>query len=339
MRKCNRREFIKKSVTASAATALFYPCGRLIAGEKEEDEKKKKDEEKDDSSKSSKSDEKKKKLSSSQLKKSLAVAKGDDPAKMTRAAIEALGGMDRFVKKNNVVVVKPNIGWDRKPEEAGNTNPEVVAAVVKECLKAGAKEVKVFDRTCANAKMTYVNSGIAKAAEDAGAKVSFIDNSKFRETKIPKGVDLKSWELYSDVLDADVFINVPIAKHHGIAKLTMGIKNLMGIMGGRRGKIHRGIDTKLVDIISVAKPHLTILDAYRILLARGPQGGGTTHVRQAGKIVAGVDFVAVDAYGVTIFNDYEGWKNTKPEDLGFIKNAYQRKLGEMRLDKLNIIEC
>ncbi|MHC4661706.1 MAG: DUF362 domain-containing protein [Planctomycetota bacterium] len=334
MHKCNRREFLKKGVAASAAIPLFYPCGKLIAGEKEDEEK-----EKEDPPKSSKSSKKKKKISSSQLKKTLAVAKGDDPGKMTHAAIETLGGMSRFVKKNNVVVVKPNIGWNRTPEEAANTNPDVVAAIVKDCLKAGAKEVKVFDRTCSNAKMTYERSGIAKAAEDAGAKVSFIDNSRFRDTKIPGGVDLKSWQLYADVLDADVFINVPIAKHHGIAKLTMGIKNLMGIMGGSRGKIHRGIDTKLVDIISAAKPHLTILDAYRILLAKGPQGGGTTHVRKAGKIVAGVDFVAVDAYGVTIFNDYEGWKGTKPESLGFIRKAYERRMGEMRLNKLKIVEC
>jgi len=273
------------------------------------------------------------------IKNILAVAEGDDPAKMALAAIAALGGMGKFVKKGNIVVVKPNIGWDRKPEEAANTNPEVVAAIVKECIKAKAKKVLVFDSPCDRAELTYKNSGIAKAAEDAGAKVSFVDASKFRQTNFPQGKKIKKWLMCGDALDADVFINVPIAKHHSLAKLTLGFKNLMGVMGGKRGLIHQDIGEKLVDAATVIKPHLTIIDAYRILLARGPQGGGNQHVRTVGKIIAGVDMVAADSYAVTLFRDFDGWKDIKPEDIGYIKNAYERKMGEIDTSKLKIIKC
>jgi uncharacterized protein (DUF362 family) len=259
----------------------------------------------------------------------LAVVTDGDPAAMTRKAMELLGGMKKFVSKGDVVVVKPNIGWDRNTEQAANTNPEVVAEVVKMCLESGAKKVRVFDRSCNKATRCYENSGISQAASDAGAEVSYMVDVGFSDFKLPEAEVLKSWPLYKPALEADVLINVPIAKNHGSTYLTMGIKNLMGIMGGDRGKVHWNIDDKLADLANFVRPQLTILDAYRILLRNGPQGGSLKDVRLAKTVIAGTQIASVDAYGATLFG-------IKAEGLAHIVKSSKLGLGEIDLDKLNV---
>lgn len=259
----------------------------------------------------------------------LAVVTDGSPAEITRKAIDLLGGMKRFVSKGDIVVVKPNIGWDRNPEQAADTNPEVVAEVVKLCLEAGAKKVKVFDRPCNTASRCYTRSGIKKAASEAGAEVSYVVDSGFVKTKLPQGVELKSWWLYKPALDADVLINIPVAKHHGLTRLTLGMKNLMGIMGGNRGQVHWHIDQKLADLANYVRPDLTILDAVRILMRNGPQGGNLKDVKKIDTVIAGENIATVDAYGATLFK-------LKPTDLEFVKIGYKLGLGEIDLDKIRI---
>jgi len=264
----------------------------------------------------------------------IAVAKGDDPAQMVRAAIGAYGGMSRFVRKGNVVLVKPNIAFERRPEQAGCTNPQLVAELVRICREAGASKVKVYDRTVHSARKTYEASGIAEAARDAGAEVSFVsrDRDQWVNTSIPKGKVLTSCPLYKDALEADVFINVPIAKHHNIPGLTMSIKNLMGLLGGNRGAlIHNPVHERLPDLATVLRPHLNVLDAHRILLRGGPSGGSLDDVAYANKVIVGTDIVAVDAYGATLFDK-------DPAEFGFIVNAHERGLGEYDLEKVKITE-
>lgn len=259
----------------------------------------------------------------------LVVVKGGDPEKLVRKALESLGGIRRFIAKGDVVVVKPNMGWDRTPEQAANTNPVVVGTLVKLCFEAGAKKVKVFDRTCNDPRRCYVQSGIEAAAKAAGAEVSHMDDRKFRETALPGGVAIQSWPLYAEILEADKIINVPVAKHHGLARLTLSLKNWMGVMGGQRGKIHQKIDVALIDLAAVLRPTLTVLDAVRILTANGPQGGNLEDVRRLDTLVAGVDQVAIDAYGATLFG-------LKGEDLGFVREGHKRGIGRMDLEKLRI---
>ncbi len=261
----------------------------------------------------------------------LAVITNGTPALMTRKAMELLGGMKKFVSKGDIVVVKPNIGWDRNPQQAADTNPDVVAEVVKMCLECDAKKVKVFDRSCNTPSRCYKNSGIKKAAEEAGAEVNYVVSAGFSKMKFPQGEALKKWYMYEPAIEADVLINVPIAKHHGLAKLTLGIKNLMGIMGGDRGKIHWNINDNLADLANFVRPKLTILDAYRILVKNGPQGGSLKDVRETKTIIAGKDIATVDAYGTTLFN-------MKPTDLGCVVKANKFGLGEIDLDKVNIKE-
>ncbi|HMK60225.1 MAG TPA: DUF362 domain-containing protein [Dissulfurispiraceae bacterium] len=258
----------------------------------------------------------------------LIVATGSRPDKITRAAVEALGGMKKYISKGDVVVVKPNIGWDRLPEHAATTNPDVVATVVQMCFEAGAKKVKVFDRTVNDPRRCYIQSGIMQAAKNAGADVSYVDERKFKDTAI-NGISLKSWPLYEDVLNADKVINLPIAKHHGLSKLTMSLKNWMGIMGGQRSQIHQRIDESLVDVSRAVRPVLTILDAVRILTRNGPQGGNPADVKRLDTVIAGVDQVAVDSYGATLFG-------MKGSDLGYIRIADKSGLGTMDLSKIKV---
>lgn len=259
------------------------------------------------------------------------VARNGSPAELVRAVVDGLGGMSRFVSKGDVVVVKPNMGWDRRPEQAADTNPEVVAEVVRLCYEAGAKEVLVFDRTCNRARRCYLRSGIQKAAKAAGAKVTYTHENKFKDVAIPQGEMLKSWPFYKDVLEADVFINVPIAKHHAMAGLTIGLKNIMGVIGGDRGKIHNHFPVKLADLNLVVKPQLTIVDAYRILVANGPQGGNLRDVRMPKVAIASVDRVAADAYAATLF----GMKGT---DLPYLVEAHRRGFGEIDLARVSVKE-
>jgi len=258
----------------------------------------------------------------------LAVVTGASPAKTTSAAIDALGGMKAFVKRGDVVVVKPNIGWDRTPEYAANTNPEVVSTLVRLCLEAGAKKVKVFDRSVNDPRRCYVQSGIADAVKKAGGEVSYIDERKFRDVKI-NGSVLKSWPLYTELMEADKVINVPIAKHHGLSRLTLGMKNWMGVMGGSRASIHQKINESLVDISMAIKPTLIVLDAVRVLTANGPQGGNLKDVKKLDTIVAGVNQVAVDAYGATLFG-------MKSSDIGYVRIAAQNGFGPMDTARMKI---
>lgn len=259
----------------------------------------------------------------------LAVVHGGKPEAATRAAVEALGGMKTFISKGDIVVIKPNIGWDRTPEQAADTNPWVVAALVQMCLDAGARKVKVFDRSCNDPRRCYVQSGIEPRAIKAGAEVSHIDDRKFKEVAIPRGEAIKSWPLYRDILEADKIINVPIAKHHSLSGLTLSFKNWMGVMGGSRGRIHQNINESLVDLATVIRPALVVLDAVRILTANGPQGGNLKDVRAMDTVIAGVDQVAVDAYGATLFG-------MKGSDLGVVAAAHRRGMGTMDLAKLVI---
>ena len=262
----------------------------------------------------------------------LSLAEGSDYGAITRNALNALGGIQKFVKPGNVVVVKPNLGWDRKPEYAANTHPLVVKAIAEECLKAGAKKVKIFDNPCNDPRRCYENSGVSAALKGVkNIELKYMEDERYKNTKL-NGVFLKEWELYDEALLADVFINVPVAKHHGLTRVSLGLKNIMGIMGGNRGYIHRGVEDALVDVNKVVKSHLTIIDATRILLNHGPQGGNLKDVKVLNKVIACQDIIAADAYATTFFG-------LNPQDISTTVTAYKRGMGEMNLGKVKVIKA
>jgi uncharacterized protein (DUF362 family)/predicted small lipoprotein YifL len=262
----------------------------------------------------------------------LAVARGSDPKAMTYAALAALGGIERFVKSGDDVIVKPNICVDyRTFEYAATTNPEVVAALVELCLGAGARRVRVMDSPFGGgAKSAYARSGIADAVAAAGGEMEIMNPAKFRDTKFPDGRDIRTWPVYQEVLAADVVIDVPIAKHHNLARLTLGGKNLMGVIQNRSG-IHANLGQRIADLVSLVRPQLTVVDAVRTLMNHGPTGGNLDDVRLANTVIASHDIVAADAYAATLF-DLTG------KDIAYVKAAADMGLGTLDLTSVKIAE-
>ena len=258
----------------------------------------------------------------------LAQVTGEDPSQITKEAIKIMGGMGTFISKGDNVLVKPNIGWDRTPELAACTNPDIVKTLVELCFEAGAKEVTVLDNPCNPARRTYSRSGISKAAKDAGAKVPYPNDHKLKKTAL-QGESLKEWEIYSDFIETDKIINVPATKHHSLSRVTLGMKNWLGACGGNRNQLHQGLDAAMVDLAAFFKPALTVLDAYRVLFRNGPQGGRLSDVKELKTVVAGVDYVAIDALGSTFLD-------VNPQELRFLQLAQERGLGESQLEKLTI---
>ena len=207
----------------------------------------------------------------------------------------------------------------------------MVAALVSLAWEAGAKSVTVFDRPTAPPRQAYQVSGIANAVDKVDGRMKVLTDRDFELIEIPEGRSLTEWPLVTDVFDADVFINVPCAKTHGLAGLTMSMKNLMGVMGSTRGRIHQGFDQKIVDVNSLIKPQLTVLDGTRLLVRNGPSGGSLSDVRPGRVVVAGTNQVAVDSYGATLFG-------RKPTSLSYLDLAESQGLGTTDLDSLVIEE-
>jgi uncharacterized protein (DUF362 family) len=264
------------------------------------------------------------------------VVEADKPSAAVLGVLSLMGGIEKFVKKGSTVVVKPNIAWEKPPEMAATTNPEVTTAIIKECFRAGAKKVKILERPCNDPARCYKICGYDKVISDTGAEMVWLTGNQkdYQEIELPLGKALKTLLVAKEALECDTFINVPIAKHHGLSRLTLGMKNLMGIMGCNRGAmIHNKIGQKLADTYSAVRPHLTIIDAYRVLVRNGPTGGKSKDVVLVKKIIASTDTVAADSYAATL----EAF-GLNGEYLNCVKAAYDMGLGEMDISKMNIIE-
>ena len=262
----------------------------------------------------------------------LAVARGGDPAAITQAAVAALGGIERFVRSGDEVIIKPNICVDyHPPEYAATTNPTVVATLVTLCLGAGARRVRVMDTPFGGTpESAYVVTGIGEAVQAAGGEMEVMSPVKFAEIAIPEGQDITAWDVYRDVVEADVLINVPIAKHHSLARLSLGGKNLLGVIL-KPNQMHRNIGQRVADLASLVRPTLTVVDAVRILTAHGPTGGSLNDVQQANTIIASHDMVAADAWAATLFG-------LTGADISYVKAAAAMGLGTMDLESVTVEE-
>jgi uncharacterized protein (DUF362 family) len=262
----------------------------------------------------------------------LAVARGGEPEELVRRALAALGGMERFVHPGDDVIVKPNICVAYHTYEyAATTNPWVVAALVKLCLEAGARRVRVMDYPFGGtAEQAYVRSGIQEQVVAAGGEMEIMARFKFVSTEILQGLDLRQCDIYDQVLNADVVINVPIAKTHSLARLTLGMKNLMGVIRDRPA-MHRNLGQRLPDLTSRIQPALTVVDAVRILVANGPTGGNLDDVKKMDTVIASPDIVAADSFAATLFG-------LQPDDLAYVRAATDMGLGRSDLDGLKIEE-
>jgi uncharacterized protein (DUF362 family) len=260
----------------------------------------------------------------------LAAVRGGEAEDMFDKAIEAIGGIKKFVKPGQTVLVKPNIGWDAAPERAANTNPKLVGRIVKRCFEAGAKEVRVFDNTCNRWDLCYKNSEIEKHVKDAGGKM-FPGNleSYYKEVQIPKGKTLKTAKVHELLFTSDVFINVPILKHHGSTLLSLGMKNLMGVVWDRRFYHGNNLSQCIADFCTYRIPDLTIIDGYKMLTKNGPRGVSTADVVDLKALIASTDIVAADAAASKLFG-------SEPDQVEHIRIAHAMGLGTMDLTKVNI---
>ena len=260
----------------------------------------------------------------------LVAIKGGEPDVMFERAIASLGGMKNFVKKGQTVVVKPNIGWDTSPERAANTNPKLVSKIVKFCFDAGAKDVFVFDHTCDNWQRCYSNSGIEKAVKDAGGKiVSGANEGYYNEVNVKSGRVLTNAKVHELILESDVFINVPVLKNHDSARLTVSMKNLMGVVWDRRYWHQNGLNQCIADFASFRKPDLNIVDAYNVMMRNGPRGVSREDLIPMKAQIITTDIVAADAAATKLFG-------MNPDDISYIKIADEMKIGTKDLTKLKI---
>ncbi len=297
----DRRTFVKQTFGASLAFGAFMKTGSILGG-----------------------------LAEMSPTYDLVAIKGGEPDSMFDQGIMALGGMKSFVKKGDKVVVKPNIGWDVSPERAGNTNPKLVARIIQHCFDAGAKEVSVVDHPCDQWQRCYSNSGIQKAASDAGAKVvPGASASYYHDVSVSKGRDLKTTQEHEVILAADVFINVPILKNHSGSRLTMGMKNLMGNVWDREYWHRTDLHQCIADFATYRKPTLNVLDAYYVMRDNGPRGISTGDLVEMKSQLISTDIVALDVAGAKLFG-------INPNEVRYVKIATEMKIGRADLENLNI---
>ncbi len=265
----------------------------------------------------------------------LVAVMGGEPEEMLEKALQSLGGIGLFVRRGQKVVIKPNIGWDKAPELAANTNPKLVAALVKKCLQAGASKVSVFDNTCDNWEKCYKNSAIADAVKAAGGIVLPAHSEVyFKEVALPRGVNLKSTKIHQALLEADAWINVPVLKNHGGAKITCAMKNYMGIVWDRRYFHSNDLAQCIADVCTWNKrPVLNIVDAYRVMRQNGPKGTGPGDISVVKTLFAGTDIVATDTAAINFFNQLESMPLA---NVAYIKKAEALNVGTSNLSKLNI---
>ena len=265
----------------------------------------------------------------------LIIAKNGTPTQLLQAAMTPLGGMGRFVKKGQRVVIKANIAWARTPDQAATNNPELLFALIKMCYAAGAKKVAVWDHTCDNYQFTFSRSKLKETSQSAGADIfSGHGRNVYKAIDVPKGKKLKKVEINKDVLDTDVFINFPIPKQHFATELTLGLKNLIGIVWDME-QFHRiDLHQCIADINTVRKPDLVVMDAVRILTTNGPKGPGK--IEEPGEVITSTDVVAIDAYCASFFKNPKTGKPFRPDEIRFVKNAYDLGLGEIDLSKVTV---
>lgn len=259
----------------------------------------------------------------------LVVVRGGEPRAAVRRAVEALGGMRRFVARGDVVAIKPNMAWDRTPEQAANTNPDVVAEVARLCFEAGAARVLVGDVPTNEPHRVYQRSGIAAAARAEGAEIVLPERRRFRRVDL-RGELLGEWPVFDLVLRADKVINIPVVKHHSLTGATLGIKNWYGILGGQRHRLHQRIQESLADLADFMRPTLTILDAWRVLVRNGPTGGNLADVELHRTVIAGTDPVALDAWAAKAYWDLDERR------MPYLRLAARRGLGTPEFEKLRI---
>ena len=260
----------------------------------------------------------------------LVAVRGGEPVEMYKRAMEEMGGMEQFVKPGQTVALKPNASWDVPPERAANTNPELVTAIVEDCLRAGASQVYAFDHTCDEWERSYDNSGIEAAVRKGGGRMlhAHLERS-YTEVEIPGAKRLTKAKVHERLIQSDIFINVPVLKHHGATTVTIAMKNLMGVVWDRRFWHRNDLHQCIADFCLYRKPDLNIVDAYLVMTQNGPRGTSQSDLTRMRSLLVSADILAVDAAASRMLDH-------QPEDIGHLRIAAEMGIGQINLDELNI---
>ena len=257
----------------------------------------------------------------------VAQTEGISVAALTRGTFDAAGGIQRFVSRGDVVVIKPNISWARRPELAATTHPEVLQTVIELCQEAGAKKVRIADNTIHDARRCFAITGAGQVARQTGADLIYPRSSLMRNMKL-RGDRIDVWPVFTPLVEADKVINLPVAKHHALSRLTLGMKNWIGAVDGSRWSLHQDIHQTIVDLARFFEPTVTLVDAVRIMTRNGPSGGSTADVEVKNTLILGNDPVAVDAAAARLFD-------RDPQTIGFIRLAQKQGLGTADFQQLD----
>jgi uncharacterized protein (DUF362 family) len=260
----------------------------------------------------------------------MVIVRGGTPADNARAAIERLGGLEQFVGPNDVVLIKPNMGWDSTPAQGANTHPDVVAEIIKACRNARAKRIIVTDCPISEARRAFERSGILRAASEAGAEVVLPEESRYHTVRVSERLGI--WGVLEPFIEATKIINVPIGKHHSLTGVTGGMKNWIGITTERRVMFHGDLNRSIAELAALMLPTLTIMDASRVLMRNGPRGGNLADVKAFGALAASVDPVALDAWACGLLDTPEA------KLPGYLQLGEQMGLGQVDYRSLSPIE-
>jgi uncharacterized protein (DUF362 family) len=297
----NRREFIKKTAAIGiGAGLLFLPKGLRGAAR-----------------------------AAVQEYPDLVALKGGMPEAMFDTGIKKIGGIGRFVKKGQTVVIKPNMSWDVSPGNPANTSPALVAQIARHCRDAGAKRVVVLDHSIEYWENSKNSSGIGDAAASVGAMYAPAEKQGYYQ-KVPVGGErLKETLIHESMLECDVLISVPVLKHHGGAGVSISAKNLMGCVWNRMEYHSQGLQHCIADFLRVRKPDLNVVDAYRVITRNGPRGGSPSDVADIGSLIISPDVVAADTAASMMLGRKQG-------EIEHIRFASEIGLGRMDLANLHI---
>jgi uncharacterized protein (DUF362 family) len=315
--KLNRREFIKLTGKASLLTAALGTGGYLISKNNYQPS--------EDAAAIYDCD---KSLPHNPEYPDMASVKSDDHQGAVAVALALLGGIERFISPGDIVTIKPNIGWDRTAEQGANTNPALIEAVANLCFNAGASRVVITDVSCNDFRRTFRRSGIASLAEKIGVEIIYPERHRFVDVDLG-GEVLGRWPVLKPFLETDKLINMPVVKHHNLTKMTAGMKNWYGVLGGPRNRLHQQIDNSIIDLADFFRPTLIVVDATRVLFRNGPVGGSLSDVATHNTVIAATDQVAADSYSCKFLN-------LEPSDLSFLRMGESRGLG--KLTDYNLIE-
>ncbi len=304
-----RRQFIKKVGQAVALASVAGDAGLLVSGCHSE------------SGRQAKATKPDFEVTPDPQLPEVVLARSEDHAEALSRALGAIGGIGRFVKPGERVLLKPNVAWDRVPQQAVNTNPVVVGEMVRQCKASGASEVLVTDYGSHRPRRTFVRSGIKAAVEQNGGSILLVGDDDFVEADL-KGRFIRNWPVLKHVFEVDRLMNMPIAKHHGLVAGTASMKNFFGIIGGNRGGLHEQLDQVIVDLASFFRPTLTVIDATRVLIRNGPSGGSLDDVTIFDSVICATDQVAADSRA----SEFLG---VKGPDIGHIALAAEQGLGEI----------